>query len=84
MRNGDYFEASFQLRIRCLVLTYRFNHFCCVKAEEEETRRHIVLAKPISLEDEKDSEHTASNVIRRYIEYTMCSLFWGVNYTPHI
>lgn len=67
MRNGDYFEASFQLRIRCLVLTYRFNHFCCVKAEEEETRRHIVLAKPISLEDEKDSEHTASNVIRRIL-----------------
>ncbi|VVB11514.1 unnamed protein product [Arabis nemorensis] len=30
-------------------------------------RRHLVLAKPISLEDEKDSEYTASNVIRRIL-----------------
>lgn len=41
--------------------------FCCVKAEEEEMRRHLVLAKPVSLEDEKDSEYTASNVIRRIL-----------------
>ncbi|ESQ54714.1 hypothetical protein EUTSA_v10025441mg [Eutrema salsugineum] len=34
---------------------------------EEETRRHLVLAKPIALEDEKDSENTASNGIRRIL-----------------
>ncbi|XP_019087985.1 PREDICTED: oxysterol-binding protein-related protein 4B-like isoform X1 [Camelina sativa] len=35
--------------------------------EEEERRRHPVLAKTFSLEDEKDSEHTASNVIRKIL-----------------
>ncbi|EOA16752.1 hypothetical protein CARUB_v10004961mg [Capsella rubella] len=35
--------------------------------EEEERRRHLVLAKPFSLEDENNSEHTASNVIRRIL-----------------
>jgi len=30
-------------------------------------RKHLVLAKPFSLEDEKDSEHTASNVIRKIL-----------------
>ncbi|KAG7546168.1 Oxysterol-binding protein superfamily [Arabidopsis suecica] len=34
---------------------------------EEEMRKHLVLAKPFSLEDEKDSEHTASNVIRKIL-----------------
>ncbi|CAA7060299.1 unnamed protein product [Microthlaspi erraticum] len=33
--------------------------------EEGEIRRHLVLIKPVSLEDEKDSEQTASSVIRR-------------------
>ncbi|EOA17828.1 hypothetical protein CARUB_v10006229mg [Capsella rubella] len=36
-------------------------------AEEEEMRRHLVLTKPFSLEDEKDSEHTTSNVIRKIL-----------------
>ncbi|XP_024005212.1 oxysterol-binding protein-related protein 4B isoform X1 [Eutrema salsugineum] len=36
-------------------------------ADEQEIRRHLVLTKPFSLEDEKDSEHTASNVIRRIL-----------------
>ncbi|XP_022546766.1 oxysterol-binding protein-related protein 4B-like isoform X1 [Brassica napus] len=36
-------------------------------AEEQEIRRHVVLTKPYSLEDEKDSEHTAANVIRRIL-----------------
>lgn len=39
----------------------------CLKAEEQEIRKHLVLTKPYSLEDEKDSEHTASNVIRRIL-----------------
>ncbi|CAA7060297.1 unnamed protein product [Microthlaspi erraticum] len=39
----------------------------CVKAKEGEIRRHLVLLKPVSLEDEKDSEHTASSVIRRIL-----------------
>ncbi|KAF8114019.1 hypothetical protein N665_0043s0088 [Sinapis alba] len=39
----------------------------CLKAEEQEIRRDVVLTKPYSLEDEKDSEHTASNVIRRIL-----------------
>ncbi|KAJ0251438.1 Oxysterol-binding protein-related protein 4B [Hirschfeldia incana] len=39
----------------------------CLKAEEHEIRRHVVLTKPYSLEDEKDSEDTASNVIRRIL-----------------
>ncbi|CAH8275343.1 unnamed protein product [Arabidopsis lyrata] len=36
-------------------------------AEEEKMRRHLVLAKPFSLEDEKDSELTASSVIRKIL-----------------
>ncbi|XP_019088920.1 PREDICTED: oxysterol-binding protein-related protein 4B [Camelina sativa] len=36
-------------------------------AEEENMRRHLVLVKPFSLEDEKYSEHTASNVIRKIL-----------------
>ncbi|CAH2077937.1 unnamed protein product [Thlaspi arvense] len=36
-------------------------------AEEKGITRHPVLTKPFSLEDEKDSEHTASNVIRRIL-----------------
>lgn len=40
----------------------------CAKAEEEEEmKRHVVLAKPFSLEDEKDSEHTTSNLIQRIL-----------------
>ncbi|KFK45024.1 hypothetical protein AALP_AA1G334400 [Arabis alpina] len=34
-------------------------------AKEEEARKHLVVVKPFSLEDEKDSEHAALNVIRR-------------------
>ncbi|CAH8318112.1 unnamed protein product [Eruca vesicaria subsp. sativa] len=36
-------------------------------AEEEETRKKLVIAKPFALEDDKDSEHTASNGIRRIL-----------------
>ncbi|CAH2077935.1 unnamed protein product [Thlaspi arvense] len=36
-------------------------------AEDEEIRKHLVLVKPISLEDDNDPEHTASNVIRRIL-----------------
>lgn len=40
----------------------------CAKAEdEEEMRKHVVLAKPFSLEDEKDSEYTTSNLIQRIL-----------------
>ncbi|KAL1202904.1 Oxysterol-binding protein-related protein 4B [Cardamine amara subsp. amara] len=42
-----------------------FSRFTNKKAEEEEMRRHFVLAKPFSLEDEKEYEHTTSNIIRR-------------------
>ncbi|CAH2069653.1 unnamed protein product, partial [Thlaspi arvense] len=36
-------------------------------AEEEEMRKHVVLTKPFSLDDEKDSEHTTSNLIQRIL-----------------
>ncbi|KAF3604477.1 hypothetical protein F2Q69_00034048 [Brassica cretica] len=36
-------------------------------AEEEETRKNLVIAKPFALEDDKDSEHAASNGIRRIL-----------------
>lgn len=39
----------------------------CGKAEEEETRKDVVLAKPFSLEDEKDSELTPPNLIQRIL-----------------
>ncbi|XP_056859195.1 oxysterol-binding protein-related protein 4B-like isoform X1 [Raphanus sativus] len=36
-------------------------------AGERETRKHLVIAKPFALEDDKDSEHAASNGIRRIL-----------------
>ncbi|KAL0734974.1 hypothetical protein Bca4012_011184 [Brassica carinata] len=35
--------------------------------EEEGMRKQVVLAKPFSLEDEKNSEHTTSNLIQRIL-----------------
>ncbi|CAN6922432.1 unnamed protein product [Brassica oleracea] len=46
---------------------YHFPSTTFQMAEEQEIRRHVVLTKPYSLEDEKDSEHTAANVIRRIL-----------------
>lgn len=37
------------------------------KAGERETRKHLVIAKPFALEDDKDSENAASNGIRRIL-----------------
>ncbi|CAN8230514.1 unnamed protein product [Cochlearia groenlandica] len=36
-------------------------------AIDKETKRHLVLTKSFSLDDEKDSEHTTSNIIRRIL-----------------
>ncbi|CAN7032420.1 unnamed protein product [Brassica oleracea var. botrytis] len=35
--------------------------------EEEGMRKQVVLVKPLSLDDEKDSEHTTSNLIQRIL-----------------
>lgn len=37
------------------------------KREIEEMKKHVVLVKPFSLEDEKDSEHTPPNLIQRIL-----------------
>lgn len=41
--------------------------FVCKAEEEEGMRKQVVLAKPFSLDDEKDSEHTTSNLIQRIL-----------------
>ncbi|CAN7071725.1 unnamed protein product [Brassica oleracea var. botrytis] len=56
---------------------YHFPSKTFQMAEEQEIRRHVVLTKPYSLEDEKDSEHTAANVIRRIL-----SLLKNAPYNP--
>ncbi|CAN8325952.1 unnamed protein product [Cochlearia groenlandica] len=47
-------------RIRCKKY---FSRLTNKMAEKEETRKQLVLVKPYSLEDEKDSDHTGSSII---------------------